>query len=186
MANQRKIEINNYYHIYSRGVNKCDIFLDHADYKRFEKYLTLCNTKLNIKFENISYIKIKEFELVHIVSYCLMPNHFHLILQEKIEGGISLFIQKILSGYTLYFNKKHERIGALFGTRFKDKIIDNDIYFKQLIFYIYNNPLKLIKNDYDSKKLIRGEIKLNQTEKIFLKTYPYKYTPSRSDLSGLT
>ncbi len=181
MTKIRKIEIPNLYHIYSRGVNKCDIYLDHADYKRFEKYIEICNTRLNIKFQNNT--RAKYIPLVKIISYCLMPNHFHFILQEKTEGGISLFIQKILSGYATYFNKKYNRTGSLFGSRFKDKLVGDDIYFKQLIYYIYHNPIKLIRKDYDSKKLLRGEIYLNAEEVRFLKTYPYR---SRSDLSGPT
>lgn len=181
MAQKRKLEVQNYYHIYSRGVNKCNIFIEHVDYKRFQRYINKCNTKLNIKLDHLNFYEIKEYDLVHIVSYCLMPNHFHFILQEKIEGGISLFMQKILSGYATYFNKKYRRTGALFGSRFKDKLVREDIYFKQLISYIYNNPIKLILKDYDSKKLLKGEIKLNKEQKDFLKTYPY-----RSDLSGQT
>ena len=73
-----------------------------------------------------------------------MPNHFHLLIGEKIEGGISRFMQKLSIGYTMYFNKLRERSGALFQGKFKATHADNDRYLKYLISYIHLNPVKLI------------------------------------------
>jgi hypothetical protein len=98
-----------------------------------------------------------------------------MILQEVSDGGISLFLQKVLSGYVSYFNKRYTRTGALFGSRFKNKIIDNDIYFNHLITYIKNNPVKLINSNYKSEYVLNGSYFLTKEEKDFVENYPYTY-----------
>lgn len=175
MSKLRKIEIGKYYHVYSRGVNKCLTFLEDKDYRRFEQYLQICNTPSKIKIQFTSSSETPQ-ALVQIISYCLMPNHFHIVLQELTEKGTSLFLQKVLSGYVSYFNKKHNRTGALFGSRFKDKVVDTDIYFKQLLIYVWNNPIKIISPNYDSTALLRGEITLSEEEIAFAENYPYKFS----------
>jgi putative transposase len=82
--------------------------------------------------------------LVDIGAYCLMPNHFHLLLKEKTENGISLFMQKLMTAYTMYFNKKNGRNGALFQGTFKAEHLANDNYLKYMYSYIHLNPIKLI------------------------------------------
>jgi putative transposase len=175
MSKPREFEINNYYHIYSRGVNKCSIFLEDSDYKRFQKNITTFNKKTS---------EFQENRLVHIISYCLMPNHFHFIIKEVSDGGTSLFFQKILTGYALYFNKKYNRTGSLFGSRFKYKLIDSDIYFKHLLNYVSYNPIKLINRKYSSVELLNGNFKLTMEEIKFVENYPYKFQAptSRSEL----
>ncbi len=177
MSYLRKIEIGNYYHIYSRGVNKCSTYIEELDYLRFESLLEACNSKNKIVFRN--YMKSQKEDattpIVTVFCYCLMPNHFHMILQEIHPGGISLFIQKVLSGYALYFNKKHNRTGALFGSRFKNKLVDNDLYFNYLLTYIWNNPIKIINPHYQSKEILYENSILTDEEKAFAKNYPYKH-----------
>ena len=73
-----------------------------------------------------------------------MPNHFHILLKEKREDGISLFMQKLTTAYTMYFNKKNERTGSLFGGTFKAEHLDKDTYLKYIFAYMHLNPLKLI------------------------------------------
>lgn len=74
-----------------------------------------------------------------------MPNHFHLLIRERDEGGISRFMQKLTTGYTMYFNTKNERSGALFQGKFKAEHVDKDRYLKYIISYIHLNPIKLIE-----------------------------------------
>lgn len=74
-----------------------------------------------------------------------MPNHFHLLVREKEEQGVSRFMQKLMTGYTMYFNKRHERSGALFQGKFKATHANEDRYLKYLISYIHLNPVKLIE-----------------------------------------
>jgi putative transposase len=89
-------------------------------------------------------IKIGE-RLVAIGAYCLMPNHFHILLKEITEGGISKFMEKLTTAYSKYFNKKHNHSGVLFQGRFKAEHVDNDEYLKYLFAYIHLNPVKLIE-----------------------------------------
>ena len=95
-----------------------------------------------------------------------MPNHFHLFLKEIRDGGISLFMQKVMTGYTMYFNKKSERTGSLFGSTFKSEQIDRDVYGKYILSYIHLNPVKII----DSTWKEHGLKDFNKA-KIFLENY---------------
>ncbi len=83
--------------------------------------------------------------LVDICAYCLMPNHFHLLLRERVEGGISRFMQKLTTAYTMYFNKRYERSGTLLQGRFKATHASRDEYLSYLVAYIHLNPVKLIE-----------------------------------------
>ena len=79
--------------------------------------------------------------IVKILAYCLMPNHFHLLIEEIKEGGISKFMQKLQTGYTMYFNKKFERSGVLFQGRFKSRHADSGNYARYLFSYVHLNPI---------------------------------------------
>lgn len=149
--------IEEFYHIYNRGNSKMEIFLDERDRKRFMLLLFVCNSvdpvvvrDLYIGLtlgETIKRINRKE-TLVDIGVYCLMPNHFHILIHEKNENGISLFMQKLATGYSMYFNKKYERTGSLFESRFKAEHADKDVYLKYLFAYIHLNPVKLIEPNW--------------------------------------
>ncbi|MBI2482394.1 MAG: transposase [Candidatus Vogelbacteria bacterium] len=151
---ERKIEfaIDEYYHIYSRGNDKRNIFLNHSDYNRFIKLLYLCNSTRSITVRDIPPNKIFDFDrqktLVSIGSYCLMPNHFHLLIREHREGGTSLFMKKLLTAYSMYFNLTKKRRGSLFESRFQAQYIDADRYLKYLFSYIHLNPVKLIEPNW--------------------------------------
>lgn len=88
----------------------------------------------------------KQIDLVEFFSYCLMPNHFHFLLKQSTEGGITHFLRKFANSYTRYFNTKHDRIGPLFQGTFKARLIENDAYLLQVSKYIHRNPLKLNAN----------------------------------------
>lgn len=81
--------------------------------------------------------------LVDLLAYALMPNHVHMIVREKQEGGISKFMLKLMTAYSMYFNTKHERSGPLFVRPFRAKHIDSDEYFRWIISYVHLNPLDL-------------------------------------------
>ena len=83
---------------------------------------------------------------MEILGFTLMPNHFHLILKQKREGGIVKFMQKLGTGYTMYFNQKNKRVGGLFQGRFKAVLINKESHFGHLSFYIHTNPFKKLKN----------------------------------------
>jgi len=137
-----------FYHIYNRGTEKRDIFMNKNDYYRFLLLLYHCNSSKNVvlRLENKNFdLDPQKETLVDICAYCLMPNHFHLLIHEKIEGGISRFMQKLSTGYTMYFNKLYERNGVLFQGKFKSSHADEDEYLKYLFSYIHLNPVKLIE-----------------------------------------
>lgn len=129
------------YHIYNRGCDKRIIFTCKNDYLRF--YLTLqafnC-VEPTYCYENV---KNKQYasndRLVKIIAYALLPNHFHLILEQKVDGGISEFMKRILVGYTAYFNDRHDRSGVLFQGKFKRIHIDRDQYYNYLFAYVNEN-----------------------------------------------
>ena len=147
-----QFSIGEYYHAYSRGNNKSKIFLTDADKKRFIRLLFLCNSTKTVvfkEFERMPLRAIKRGEtLVEIGAYCLMSNHFHLLLREKKENGISLFMAKLLTAFSMYFNKRHRRTGALFEGRFLATHVDSDEYLKYLFSYIHLNPVKIIDPDW--------------------------------------
>jgi len=138
------------YHIYNRGTDKRTIYLDNADYKRFMELLYLSNSSQAIVVRDIyrNHNSIYEYEkgdpLVAIGAYCLMPNHFHLLLNQLVDGGITKFMNKLCTSYAMYFNKKYQRTGALFQSKFKAEHAKTDNYLKYLYSYIHLNPVKLI------------------------------------------
>ncbi len=165
------------YHIYNRGVDKRTIFSDKFDHKRFISLLYLCNginsvnmskvIRKGLPFSEIFNMDRGE-QFVDIGVYCLMPNHFHILAREKIEGGISMFMEKISTAYVMYFNTKNERKGSLFEGPFKAKHIDNDSYLNWVFSYIHINPIKLIDSDWKEKGISDHEM----IEK-FVENYKY-------------
>jgi putative transposase len=142
--------IDHYYHIYNRGVDKRDIFMSKHDLKRFVESVKQFN--INIPTGGLQKVsKYKKFvgvqhpqkaeTLVSIVCYCFNPNHFHFIIKQDVENGISEFFKRLLGGYTNYFNKIHKRSGALFQGRFKSHLINNDQYFLKIRPYVNINYL---------------------------------------------
>ena len=136
------------YHVYNRGVDKRDIFLEKMDIKRFVESINEFN-QIEIIGSLINLRKSKNIEkgpkalskepLVSIVAYCLNPNHFHFILKQNMDGGIAKFMQKLQSGYTSYFNVKNSRSGSLFQGTFKAQHIANENYFNKTLGYVNKN-----------------------------------------------
>ncbi|MEI7689094.1 MAG: transposase [Candidatus Nomurabacteria bacterium] len=170
-----------YYHIYNRGNSKQTIFHDNEDYYHFIKLLFLSNTKSNFKLRNKSknfFDSKQENKLVFVGCYCLMPNHFHLILSQTEEGSISKFMQKITTSYSMYYNQKYKRTGSLFEGKFKSEHVGDDRYLKYLFSYIHLNPVKLIQKDW--KEI---GIKNKEDTLVFLKEYKYSSYQDYSDIS---
>jgi putative transposase len=174
-----------YYHIYNRGNSKQKIFLSDEDYDRFIKLLYLCNSMKRVNFrDEILAKKINAFDfergeqIISIGAWVLMPNHFHLYItipqglsfvdeKEKINM-ISLFMNKLCTSYSMYFNKKYARTGALFEGKFRSVHIANDNQAKYLFSYIHLNPIKLI-----DPKWKEGEIKSVKESLDFLDKYKW-------------
>jgi REP element-mobilizing transposase RayT len=146
-----------YYHVFNRGVDRRNIFESKGDlYYFFNRLVDLNykdkNTAVNLlRFRSSGEAKIDDTrdDLVSIVAYCLMPNHFHLVLKQESEGGISKFMQKLGTSYTMYFNQKYKRSGSLFQGKFKANMIDGEFGLPVLSVYV---NLNYIHHKIDPKK----------------------------------
>ena len=118
--------IGQYYHIYNRGVNRQPIFFADRNWvfflRRLREYFTA--------------------DQADLISYCLMPNHYHLIVQVKIDDFSHKVMQPFSTSFTKAINQEQERTGPLFQGRFKGKLIENDIYLLHLSRYIHLNPVQ--------------------------------------------
>ncbi|MDO8570135.1 MAG: transposase [Candidatus Daviesbacteria bacterium] len=144
---------DSFYHVYNRGVEKRIIFLDERDYQRFLQTLYYYQfTGPKPAFSARDKFQIKDFstnpKIVEIICYCLMPNHFHLLIKQLKDNGISEFIGKVINSYTKYFNTKHKRVGPLLQGTFKTVLVDDNFQFMHLSRYIHLNPYvdKLVEN----------------------------------------
>lgn len=141
-----------FYHVYNRGADKRSIFMEDKDKDRFQRLLYIANGERPFLSKRINIARAYDFDrgepLVDIGAYCLMPNHFHLLLRERSSNGITEFMRKLSTGYTMYFNKKYERTGVLFEGAFKAVHADNERYLKYLFSYIHLNPVKIIDPEW--------------------------------------
>mgnify|MGYP001582858166 FL=1 len=161
-----------YYHIYNRGVEKRHIFETNADRKRFLRLLYVCNGSKPVIMRDCQGLPLVEIDkgedLVGMGAYCLMPNHFHLLIRETVDGGISKFMSKLTTAYSMYFNKRYDRKGTLFEKPFRARHIDDDNYLKYLFSYIHLNPVKMIDPAWKE----RGVRDLQKTKK-YLDNYHF-------------
>jgi putative transposase len=185
MERKFKFSIGEYYHVYTRGVDRQSIFKDMFDQQRLLSHFYIGNDSKMTRFSQLGIVQrnsvfsLERTEtLVEIGTYCFMPNHFHILVREKIEGGISKFMGKMLTGYSMYFNIKHKRSGPLFTKPFRAVHVENDTQLKYLFSYIHLNPLKL----FDPRWKDRPMKDVSATKK-FLEAYIYS---SYLDYSGVT
>ncbi|MBI3485410.1 transposase [Candidatus Daviesbacteria bacterium] len=141
------------YHIYNRGSEKRPIFGSRRDYQRFLKtirYYQLEGPKPKLS----NFTRFHTFKpdlskkIVEVLAFCLMPNHFHFLIKQIKDGGITEFISKLSNSYTKYYNTKYSRIGPLFQGEFKSVIVEDDEQLVHLSRYIHLNPISslLVKN----------------------------------------
>ena len=119
------------YHIYNRGVEKRSIFVDDIDRLRFQNLLYLANGDRPLVYKTIRGSPLdrdRGNQHVPILAYGMMTNHFHIVAQENESRGLTKFMSKLLTAYSMYFNTKHQRTGSLMVHAFKAKHIDNDDY----------------------------------------------------------
>ena len=168
-----------YYHLYNRGIDKRTIFKLKNDYERFMMLLYVSNSEESFRLDNLINQQHKTFEeililnkgkiIVSIGAWCLMTNHFHILIRQEVDGGITKFMRKLGVGYSMFFNIKYQRSGALFGGLFKSKLIGNDDnYMKQLFAYIHLNVL-----DIEFPKWKDNLNKSSVEMKKFLESYRY-------------
>jgi putative transposase len=167
-----------HYHVFSRGTEKRKIFQSKSDYDRFLALLYILNQEKSFQLSQFLkrgertpmdvFEKSRSKKLVTILSYSLMPNHFHLLIREDAEGGISKFMGRLLTAYSMYFNTKYDRSGSLFMHPFRSVWVADDIQFRHLFSYIHLNCLDLHQKNWKAE----GSSDLREAEK-FLHSYQY-------------
>ena len=146
------------YHIYNRGVEKRTIFEDVQDYKVFLKYIKEVlsppdEQEMNTKYimQGLSLQSIRRpvksyYEKVEMLAYCLMPNHFHFLVRQHDKVSLEGLMRSLMTRYSMYFNKKYDRVGSLFQGRYKAVLVENEEYLLHLSRYIHLNPAEYTKN----------------------------------------
>lgn len=149
-----KFQNGNYYHIYNRGVDKREVFTDEKDYKRFLRSMRELNCpgpidslyrqdqlrrQVRKETKSLRLTDVNRSDLVSFIAYCLNPNHYHFLLKQIQNNGISKFMHKLGLGYTRYFNEKYNRSGSLFQGPFKAVEIKSDAQLLYLSAYINGN-----------------------------------------------
>ena len=169
MSRNIVFSLDEHYHLYNRGVEKRVVFEDIYDYQRFLLLLLLAN---DARIANI-HQSIRDYtipELIHhdrtplvrIETLSLMPTHYHLLVTEITEGGISAFMHKLGTGYTMFFNLKYEHSGPVFQGTFKARHINSDRYLRYMYEYIHLNPIRELFENADK---IKAESLIQQAER---------------------
>lgn len=169
---------NEIYHVYNRGVERRKIFLEEADYLRFihdifefndsnpaQRFYMPAAQSSEVRLPKIGQREPRKL-LVEILAFCIMPNHFHLMLRQKVDDGITKFMHKFGTGYANYFNLKYKRSGTLFQGKYKAVHIQKDAHFIYLPFYIHLNPLDMAAPEWR-----KGEIDNISKAVEFLESY---------------
>jgi len=149
--------MDGYYHIYNRGVEKRTIFTDKLDHKVFlsylKEYLSPKQVPDKVKFtlqgqsfKGVPRTPNNYANNIKLLCYCLLPNHFHLLIRQHEERAIESFMRSLQTRYSMYFNKRHQRIGGLYQDRYKAINILDETYLLHLSRYIHLNPLEYTKN----------------------------------------
>jgi len=196
MKRKHPFAIGSIHHIYNRGVAKCAICENEGDYWRFLQGLCLFNDtkstnrvlwELERQRGELNLRVLRDYvvspanerdKLVHILAYCIMDNHYHLLVEEICKGGITQFMHKFGIGYVNFFNAKHKRVGPLFQGRFKNVLVDNDLYLQYLLVYInVLNPANFVAPNWKEEGIDNIEKVLRYAEE-----YPWS---SHQDYLGL-
>lgn len=172
--NRKPFASDEWYHCYTRGVDKRRTFQNQRDYHRFLQLLYLANSdtflhRSDLKLPHAEILKRpRGAQLVSIAAFCLMTNHFHIVIREAKDGGISRFMQKVLIAYSMYFNIKNSRVGNLFVKPFRSKHIADDEYLQHVVRYIHLNPLEVFEPDWK-----QGRVTIPTSLEEKLHAYPY-------------
>ena len=163
------------YHILNRGIDGRKLFLDSRDYARFVHDLYEFNdtspapefTRRDIHDANVRYRK----RLVEIHGWCLMKDHYHLLISELIEGGLIKFMMKVNVGYAKYYNERYERHGHLFQGKTKKILIEHEAHFLYILNYLHLNPLDYLTGAKKWRERDKGSIKNTEEALKYLNEY---------------
>lgn len=156
--NVTKVQVSDsYYHVYVRGSNKQQIFIEDEDYKYllklFHRYLS---RDAAISSRNEVYPNFRN--QVEILAYCLMKNHFHILVYQIEVPSLEKFMRSLMTSYSRYFNLKYKRTGPIYESRYKAVRIDNNLYLQHVSRYIHLNPKLWQKYKYSSMRHYSGEV----------------------------
>ena len=146
------------YHVYNRGVEKRNIFLDEQDYAVFlhllKYYLSpvqKTETPPLLEFQNFKIVRPRPLanieKDIELFAYCLMPNHFHLLIKQVTKDGVTKLLRRVATTYSMYFNKRYKRVGYLFQGRYKTVMVETDYYLIHISRYIHLNPYELTRSN---------------------------------------
>lgn len=166
---------NGYYHIYNRGVEKRDIFLDKQDCVVFQRYLKLYLAEpsevARIDIPRIqNFLKLNMHDELDLLAFSLMPNHFHLEIKQYKNDSIIKFMKRLTTSYVMYFNKKYDRVGALFQNAYKAALLETDPYLFHLSRYIHLNPVELNHKKIDFTEFSSFPYYLGEKKASWVKT----------------
>ena|SRR3989344_2392459 len=165
------------FHVLNRGVDKRVIFLDDQDHFRFIHNLYEFNDENWVNTSFYAFNKSHDIEsrdirkrtprklIVDIIAFCIMPNHYHILLAPRVEGGTSKFMKKVNIGYAKYFNNKYTRTGTLFESRYKSVPVTEEAHFVYLPYYIHFNPLDLTAPGWREREIPNHKEALEFLEK---------------------
>ncbi|OGG41215.1 hypothetical protein A2118_03115 [Candidatus Kaiserbacteria bacterium GWA2_50_9] len=167
--------VGEWYHCFNRSIDKRIAFEDSRDYHRFLELLYLANDQLPLRRDDIGIRKFEEVLniprgkiFVTIGAFCLMPHHFDLVLKEIVDGGITAFMRKMGTAYTLYFNARHKRAGNLFLKPFQSRHVATNRSFQHLVNYIHSNPAVLYEPGWRTNHVVDPQFLEEQ-----ITAYPY-------------
>ncbi|PIR83511.1 hypothetical protein COU19_00205 [Candidatus Kaiserbacteria bacterium CG10_big_fil_rev_8_21_14_0_10_56_12] len=170
------------WHVLNRGVDGRNIFLDDKDYLRFVHNLYVFNDTTPADNNSGYHFKSMDLvspyleqgprnKLVDIHGWCLMKNHYHLLLSERCDGGLSQFLRKLNVGYAKSFNDKYTRVGTLFQGRTKKVLVDRQAHANYILHYIHLNPLDYLKGAQTWRDRSHGGIQNKQVALDYLANY---------------
>lgn len=175
---------NGYYHVYNRGVEKRNIFLDDQDYRAFLYLLKFYLSPLSTLGSNKHpLVNLTEFNpvrprqlanlygKVELHCFCLMPNHFHLLLKQNDLTGMPDLLRRLLTTYVMYFNRRYDRVGHLFQGTYKGVLISDESYLLHLSRYLHLNPVDMTRSHPVSYPYSSYSYYLGKKKADWLKTY---------------
>lgn len=149
MGNREPFADGEWYHCFSRGIDRRTVYSSVSDFHRFTELLYLCNSNQSVRRDDMPKVVHEDVfqlpkasPLVSIGAFVLMPNHFHIVLTQTNEMGISRFMQKLMTGYTMYYNIRYKRSGSLFTRPFRSVHIGDDRYLQYVVDYVHLNPVE--------------------------------------------
>jgi putative transposase len=159
MTLARRLAPGEYYHVYNRAMHKSALFQTHTDWARFlfgvlyfqsptlfpqaGRLVKTFTEHEGFIVSELDFKNVLTGKTIELVSFCIMPNHFHLILRELVEGGIAQYMQRVELAYTKYFNTKFSRSGHVFQGPYKTVHIQDNEQLTYLSTYIHRNPREL-------------------------------------------